>query len=405
MDSTQSLKLSNIRNLHNSIDTTSRTGIEQKGELVKDLNSKKQYLINSIQEELRTCKNAERSVYNGWQNMYNTDVYNRLEEFNVYLKGQHDRGSELIANINAAKNFQQLNEVEMTMVNPFLESLRTHCGTFTRALPTSQPIYPAYPQPIYHQPMYPVYPQPMYPEHVASTEVETTGMGRTDIDVHHTGVGTDVNVSKEESFGSPAHSVHISGAKGPVRVSHSPQQIRNVSYVPPVVAPVRSVAPILTTPVRQVVPVTPVQPVHVVSPVVQRVVPVTPVQPVQRVVPVTPVQPVQRVVPVTPVRPVQRVVPVQPVVPVTPVQPVRVVSPMVQRVVPVQSAVSTPVLDPVGARAVVTHDYVPRIQDGSKLSLRAGTYVTIHRYHGDWALVTTTGGQRGYVSRHYLRML
>ena len=226
-------------------------------------------------------------------------------------------------------------------------------------------------------------------------------MGRTDIDVHHTGVGTDVNVSKEESFGSPAHSVHISGAKGPVRVSHSPQQVRNVSYVPPVVAPVRSVAPVLTTPVRQVVPVTPVQPVHVVSPVVQRVVPVTPVQ---RVVPVTPVQPVQRVVAVTPVRHVQRVVPV------TPVQPVRVVSPMVQRVVPVTSVVSTPVvsapvLDPVGARAVVTHDYVPRIQDGSKLSLRAGTYVTIHRYHGDWALVTTTGGQRGYVSRHYLRML
>ena len=388
MDSLQNLKLSNIESLHNSIDATNRTGIEQKGELVKDLNTKKQSLINAIQEELRTCRNMERTIYSQWRNMNNSDVYNRLEEFNVYLKGQHDRGSELIANINAAKNFQQLNQVELSQVNSFLDSLRSRCGAFSQDLP-SVPVGPVYPIYTQYDPRYPQYGSPVYyrspnpvyaPVNSASyaTDVQTTGTGRTDIDVHHTGMGTDVNVSKEEAYGSPAHNVHISGAQGPVKVTHSPSPVRQTPvYIPPPVQPVQTF-----TPVQTVQQVTPVQPVRVVTPV-QPVRVVTPVQPVRVVQPVTPVRVVTPVQPVQPVRVVQQI---------QPVTTVQTVSPVMVR------SINT------GTRAVVTHNYIPRVQDGTKLSLAAGTPVTIESYRGDWALVTTSAGQRGYISRHYLRM-
>ncbi len=405
MDSLQTLRLSNIKSLHNSIDTASRVGIEQKGELVKDLNRKKQVLINSIQDELSQCRDVERSLYNKLSNTSTTESYSKLEEYNLFLKEQHDKGSELIGNINAAKNFQQINQVEMTLLNPFLNNLRSNCSVYVRhtAFTTRMPMNPVTVAPV-------------------STEIKTTGLGKTDIGIHHTTRGTDVDVAKEGVLGSPAHSVHVSSAKGPVRVTHqpSPQPVRTVSAIRPVVAV--PVAPVLVQPVQAVQAVQvvrPVTPVRVVRPVVhvqpvtpiRQVIPVRPVVPVQHVVPVQPVSPVVHVQPfrqVIPVQPVSPVVHVQPVSPVVHVQPVAVVPvrPVFHSVQPVHTvAVASVATIPraVGTRAIVTHDYIPRSPDRNKLSLRAGTEVIIDRYNGDWALVNTSTGQRGYVSKHYLR--
>ena len=397
----QNLKLSSIQSLHNTIDNSARTNIEQKGELVKELNNKKEYLISAIQEELRKCRNAERTIFSNSNNEY----YNQVEEYNVYLKNQHDRGSELIGNINSAKNFQQLNQVEMTLVNSFLNDLRARCSTFIRAVPTL-PVPVPLPAPIVNnyysstQPLPPITLPVSLPvmnnnNNNTATEVQTTGYGRTDIDVNHNINGTDVNVAKEESFGSPAHSVHISGAKGPVKVTHHPTSTQTI---PQVLPPLQQLQPLQQLPrlvqpvIHTVVPMSPVTPVRTVA--------VTPVTPVRPIVPVTPVQSVRQVV-VAPVAPVIRTVPAVRAIPVSPIIPVRTVAVAPVKTV-IQPVVQSVVAVPTVTRAVVTHDYVPRNQDGTKISVAAGTVVNVESYNGDWALVNT-GSSRGYISRHYLR--
>ncbi len=395
--SLESLKLANIQNLHNTIDSTTRIGIKQKGELVKDLNTKKYSLINSIESTLNLCRNTERTIYNKLSNRGNVDAYNRLEEYNVYLKEQHDRGSDLIGRINAAKNFQELNTVEMNMVNPFLTSLRNNCGVYSRSssLMNTSLINTD-----------------------GSTEIRTAGLGKTDINVQHSSRGVDVDVVKEERGLSPAHSVHVSSSKGPVKVIHqpSPQPVRRISTIQPttlvhpvtrVVQPVQTVA-VYPSPVRVIQPVQHVVPVQPVTRVVPaqpvRTVAVSPapvrvIRPVQHVVPVQPVRTVAvSPVPVRVIRPVQHVVPVQPVTRL--VRPVRTVavSPVPVRTV----VVTTPIL--ASNRAVVTHDYQPT-KPGNKLALRKGTSVTVEKYSGDWAHVRTSTGQRGWISRFYLRSL
>jgi len=386
MDSLQTLKLSNIENLHNSIDTISRTGIEQKGELVKDLNRKKELLINSIQSELKQCRQAERSLASKWSNQYNTEAYSKLEEYNLFIKQQHDRGSELIGSINAAKNFQQLNQVEMTLYNPFINELQTKCSiyakhtSFSAPLVTGTPIVRTVPTDV-------------------TTEIQSTGIGKTDINVHHGALGTDVDINKEATLGSPAHSVHVSGAKGQVKVTHQPSA--PVLPGPILPGPIPSPQPVRAL---STVPVMAVAPVKIARPVVP--IPVTPVQPIR---PVQTVVPVQRVVPVA-VSPV-KVVPIQPTVrpavPVQPVQtvPVRYVQPVITRPVVVTPTIpAAPVRVP-RVRALVTHTHIPHDRNGDKIAVEAGTTVIVEKYYGDWALVDTPTGERGYVSRHYLRQL
>jgi len=367
MDSLQTLKLSNIQNLHNSIDNISRSGIEQKADLVKELNKKKQMLIEMIQENLKECRQVERVLFNQWSNQYNTEAYNKLEEYNLFIKQQHDKGSELIGVINGAKNFQQLNQVEIASVNPFINELKTKCSIYARHTSFSSPVSTSFSS-------LPVSSLPTVtnvPVRGVATDIKTTGMGKTDINVQHGDMGTSVDINKEEALGSPAHSVRVSGAKGPVKVTHQPSP----QMIVPSPQPVRALSTIVpASPVRLVQPVRYVQPVAV-SPVR--------VQPVRYVQPVQPVQQVRVVQPVQQVRVVQ------------PVQQVRYVQPV--QTVPVVTTL------PVGARAIVTHTHIPSDRNGDKLAVEAGTVVRIEKYYGDWALVNTSTGQRGYVSRYYLR--
>ena len=362
MDYAQARKSANIKDLHDVIDNTSRVDIEKKSDLVRDLNRRKNLVVDSIENALKKCRYAERAIYTKWQNKYDRDAYNQLEEYNMYLKEQHDKGSELIGSVNAAKNFQQLNMVENEMVNPFISSLETNCGVYSRhsSLMNSH---------LSHN---------INVRHSGYTDVKTRGDGKTNIDVKHHSQGATVNVSKEEAPGSPSHNITVSSNQGPVRVTHQPSS-----------APVSSTVTTYS------------QPVYSPSPV--RAVAVSPA-------PVRVVQPVKTVA-VSPA-PV-RTVAVRPVQPVKPVQPVRVVQPAPVRTVAVQpvktvavspAPVRTVAVVPIGSRAVVTHDYYPSSPE-NKLALKKGTVVNVDRYSGDWALVTTANGHRGYISRFYLRPL
>ncbi len=360
MDYAQARKSANIKDLHDVIDNTSRVDIEKKSDLVRDLNRRKNLVVDSIENALKKCRYAERAIYTKWQNKYDRDAYNQLEEYNMYLKEQHDKGSELIGAVNAAKNFQQLNMVENEMVNPFISSLETNCGVYSRhsSLMNSH---------LSHD---------VNVRHSGYTDVKTRGDGKTNIDVRHHSQGATVNVSKEEAPGSPSHNITVSSNQGPVRVTHQPSS-----------APVSS--PAYSQPVYSPAPVRVVQPVRTVavSPAPVRTVAVRPVQQVRAVQPVRVVQP-------APVRTVA-------------VQPVKTVavSPAPVRTVAVTPApVSTVAVVPIGSRAVVTHDYYPSSPE-NKLALKKGTVVNVDRYSGDWALVTTANGHRGYISRFYLRPL
>ncbi len=188
-----SQKLANIQNLHNYIDNTSRT-IDQKGDLVENLQDKKSFMIKSIKKSLNKCRNAERVFYNKWSDSSNEKIIDDLNKYNVFLSEKHDEGSVLIGKINVSKNFQQLNRVETTMVNPYLSELADKCISKLRN------------------------------KYNKGTTITTTGLGKTKVDIVHKNKSIDVNVSKEELLGSPGHNVKIS-SKGPVRVSHTPSRM------------------------------------------------------------------------------------------------------------------------------------------------------------------------------------
>ena len=384
----------NIERIHDYIDNTSRM-ISQKSDLIKNLQNKKSFMINSIENTLNRCRNAERTLYNEAGYSLSGRATAKLNEYNTFLSEQHDKGSTLIGNINATKNFQQLDRVESTMVNPFLTNLKNKCSFYARDIPRFSSVSSV--SAIRHNP-------PPSPTHI-----KTTGLGRTKVDFRHEN-GVSVNIAKESVPGSPGHNISVS-SKGPVSLTHEPSiQPDHLSSPGPIY--VTQPVSVQTVPVQtvQTVPVqtirtVPVQTIRTVPVQTIRTVPVQPVQtirtvPVQTVKVIQPVQTV-RTVPVQTVKVIQpvRTVPIQ-TVRTVPVQTVKVIQPIRT----IRTVHTTPVHVISANRAVLTHDYVPRIPNG-KLSLRKGTVVNIAGYSGDWALVDTATGRRGYVSRHYLRQI
>ena len=309
----------NINSLRSSINSAHDLVINQKANLVKNLSDKKHTLIDSVQDSLRNCKNSGDTMYNQWINTNNKDAHNILETYHENLKRHHDEGSELIGQINAANNFEQLNKIQTEQLNSFLIEVRNLCGSYVTSTPT--PVRYVQPSPV--------------------TVVR------------------------------PA----------PVTVVR-PAPVRYVQPAPVTVvrpAPVRYVQPAPVTVVRPA-PVTVVRPTPVT---VVRPAPVRYVQPA----PVTVVRPAPKSKTII-IRKPQKVIPVKPVI---------VKSPRARKIV-----VSS--VNPMGIqRAKVTHDYTSSAP--GTITLPKNTIVNIQDYHGDWAMVETANGHRGYASRFYLQPL
>ena len=124
-----SRKISSIENLHNTIDDTSRM-INQKTNLIEDLQNKKLAMINSVESTLNQCRNNERTLYNRWVGSLSSIGLSKLNEYAMYISRQHDEGSVIIGQINASKNFQQLDRVEREMYNPYIAELRESCSLY-----------------------------------------------------------------------------------------------------------------------------------------------------------------------------------------------------------------------------------------------------------------------------------
>ncbi len=178
MNSLDPQQLANINSSRSYIGSTQNL-IRRKSDLVRDLNDKKEKLIESINIELGACTSAESIMYSRTTISSDKHSHNRLEEYNNYLKDQHDRGSDLIGQINAAKNFEQLNRVEDTILNPYLRTVKSTCDTYARqstydvpvqsfAAPyapvnvvRAAPVYPASPTMVRVQPVNVVRVQPV----------------------------------------------------------------------------------------------------------------------------------------------------------------------------------------------------------------------------------------------------
>ena len=319
-------QLANINGLRSYIDSTHTLSIRQKGDLIKDLNRKKENMISSITAVLTSCRDSEAVLYNRWIGTSNKLAHNHLEEYNTYLKDQHDRGTEIISQINAMNNFEQLNKYEVNTVDPYLDSLKTMCGKYSQKIIKDEAI----------------------PLIQSSPDLQ---------------------------------SVTYSPYNMPVRTAVS--------------APVMAVAPSPVT----VIPTTPVA-----SPVPVRFVQATPVRvvqsaPVVRATPVRVVQPAP-VVQATPVRVVQPA-PVY----TQPFQSVRVGEPravVLQNKAGERRIVTATPVGPRGVhRGVIVQHYSSRAP--GTLNLPKDTIVNVIKYEGDWALVETTAGHEGYVSRHFIR--
>jgi hypothetical protein len=328
MSLTEPRQLATINSLRSYIDSTHDLSIKRKGDLIKDLNRKKEQLIASVTNTLSSCRDSESVLYHRWIGTSNKVAHDHLEEYNKYLKDQHDRGSEIIGHINAMNNFEQLNKYESNTIAPYLDSLKAMCNKYSQKI-----IVDETPTPV-----------PL--------------------------------------------------------IQSSPQTIQSATSIQPT-----SYAPyIMATKVVQAPPVKVVQPTQVIQ-----ATPVRVVQPAQ-VVPVSPVRVVQptQVVPVSPVRVVQ---PTQ----VVPVSPVRVVQPT-----QVIKATRVRVVKPTQSKQPVYVTGVPNKRKGvhkgvlienysSKasrtLALSKDTVVNVLKYKGDWAYVETNDGHKGYVSKHFIRIV
>ena len=138
MSLTNPQQLANINSLRSYIDSTHNLGIRQKADLVKDLNRKKEQLIASVHNALSACLDSESAMYSRWIGTSNKAAHDHLEEFNTYLKEEHERGSELISQINAINNFEQLNKYEISTVDPYLQNLKTKCNAYTQKVISEQ---------------------------------------------------------------------------------------------------------------------------------------------------------------------------------------------------------------------------------------------------------------------------
>ena len=92
MNISEHQQLANIDSLRSYVDSAYTLGIKQKGDLVKDLNNKKEELISSVSRTLADCKKSERVWYNRWINTDSKEAHDKLEEYNRELKDQHDEG-------------------------------------------------------------------------------------------------------------------------------------------------------------------------------------------------------------------------------------------------------------------------------------------------------------------------
>ena len=308
MSLTEPRQLANINSLRTYIDSTHNLSIRQKSDLIKDLNRKKEQMIASITSALSACRDSEAALYNRWIGTSNKIAHDHVEEYNKYLKEQHDRGSELISQINAMNNFDQLNKYEVTTIDPYLDSLKTMCTKY------SQKVIP-------------------------------------------------------EERNEPVQ-----------LIQPSPQTVRSVSSIQPMTysqyqVPVRTQA-VQMGPSVQLVPVSPPPAKASLERVMLQSSPVVQATPVR----VVQAAPVVQNIPMTIGQPKQLVVQGQ-------TGKTRVVT-----VAPVKSGVH---------KGVIIEDYSSKAP--GTLNLTKDTLVTVVKYEGDWALVETNVGQRGYVSRHFIR--
>lgn len=138
-------QVSNINALRSYINASHAVEIRQKVNLINDLNSKKNRLSENIRDSLANCLQYENSLYN--QGINDPRYHTTLENYNQQLKQYHDTGSSIINQINTAKNFEQLNQVETEVVNPFLNEVK-NTYNYPSYYPASYPAsYPAITQP------------------------------------------------------------------------------------------------------------------------------------------------------------------------------------------------------------------------------------------------------------------
>jgi hypothetical protein len=355
-----SRKIASIENLHCMIDDTSEM-IGQKTALINRLQRRKVVMIETVESTLKRCRDNERILSDRWQGKLSNEGLTKLEEYNMYLSQKHDEGSAIISQINAAKNFQQLERIERVSYEPFITEVSDSCSLYYREIPTlvgTQTVTNKNSKP-------------------GLTHVETRGVGRTNVDIKHKN-GISVTASKESVPGSPGHKVNVSTRHGAIKVSHRPDRpvSPGLTYVPSVedryvVLREAETRPVEVREVREVKPVA-VAEVQEAKPVEARE--------------VREVQPVAVVREATPVRTVQPVAVVREATPVRTVQPVTVV----REATPVRTG-------------VITHDYYPRTEEHKKLSLPRGTPVTILRTEGDWYYVQGPDGRTGYVSRNFVK--
>jgi hypothetical protein len=360
-------QLANINSLRSYIDSTNDVSIRQKSDLIKDLNNKKEEMIDKINNVLSSCRNKEAMLYDRWINTDNKEAHTKLEEYNKYLKDQHDKGSDIIGQINASKNFQQLRQVELTLVDSFLAAVKTTCDNYTNHEILNQPAV----------------------SQTGSVTTIATPLIKSSSSEMNRSVSTIQTIPT-----AGTNNTYITGPSSPAPVRTSSSSVVHHIYTPPASSPPTRVVTVPSPPQTVVVHQAPSPPPRTVvmrqapSPTVVRTVRSTPVQTV-------PVRTVQ----VQPVRTAQ----VQPVRS-TPVQPVAVVqtprpaSPRAGRAVMVTSPTPrrTGIYD-----ARVVQDYTSGAP--GTLTLKKDTVVRVINYYGDWARVETRDGHNGYVSRFFLR--
>ncbi len=295
-------QLANIDSLRSYIDSTSDLGIRQKSDLIKDLNKKKEQMIDSVNNTLSACRDAESVLYNRWINTDNKIAHNKLEEYNRYLKEHHDKGSDIIGQINATKNFEQLNRIEITSVNPFLVAVKSTCDTYARHEALTQTRFVPAPVTLIH-------PSPQAIRSVSTIQPARTVTTVTQPVTYITNPGSPVpvrvqapvtHIITQQSVPAPQPVVITRSAPSPRIVTVTPIQApasptHHVTVVrtpppPPQVTVIHTPPPIRTIPIRTV-------PVRTVRTVPVRTVRTIPVRTV-RTVPVKQ----QRVALVTPTR-------------------------------------------------------------------------------------------------------
>ena len=261
-----SSRVNRIDALRKDIDAAQTVQINQKIDLIKSLNTKKERLIQSIDEALAECRDAESTFYN--RSAGDSRYHEKLESINRQLRAEHLEGSRLIGQINAVNNFQQLTQIEQSSVNPFLNSVKSNCATLSRTeVPTASVVRNT----TVIQPVRTIIRQQV----PVPTPVPAPIQNRTTEIHHHHHTPVVVNTPPPVVVPSPP----------PVRVA-------------PVVVPTRRVRAVRATPVRAVPvspvsvrPISPVEPRVVLAPSPARVLPVV-TAPSPRVLPVVTTTPV-----------------------------------------------------------------------------------------------------------------